>query len=371
MRVLQVLEAVEGGTRTHLDHLLRGLRGTCDQAFVYALARDPGYAAQVAEYRDLGITCREIPMVRQVAPWRDQRAVRALRRFIGEWKPDIIHAHSSKAGFVTRRAARGTGARVVYTPHCLYFPQRTGLARRLFRWGERINEPATDLYIAVSDHERDVLIAEVTTPGKVARIDNGVVLPDAPAGPVGRRVLFPARAVRQKGWEYFVETARIVLPAVPDAAFIFAGDGPELEDLRRTVAGAGLTGRITAPGHVADMAAAYRAAAVVAVTSRWEGQPYAVLEAMAHGLPVAGFDIPGLNELVSHGGNGLLAPAFDCAALAGHIVHLLLDPAAARRLGAEGRTQARERHALDRFITGLQGLYGDLLRTDRHKHKNH
>ena len=113
LRVLLVLEATIGGTRRHLRDLALGLaaRGL-DVHIAYSAGRDPDFARDLALFREQGIGLAEIPM-RRGPSVRDIAAVRRLRSLIRQLRPDIVHLHSTKAGFVGRFAALGTGAAVL------------------------------------------------------------------------------------------------------------------------------------------------------------------------------------------------------------------------------------------------------------------
>jgi len=361
MKILEVLEATEGGTRTHLDAICTGLARDFEIHLVYSLNRSPSYAADIERYEQMGIACHEIPMQRKIAVLQDRKAARALSRLIRELNPRIIHAHSSKAGYLSRTIDRPPSAVLVYTPHCLYFPHQKGLRRFLYEWGETRLEPATDVYIAVSDEEKEMLISRVTTEDKIRRIDNGVSLPNLPSSDKPeQRVLFPARAVRQKGWEFFLETAESVHGKEPDIHFVFAGTGPQLREVSDRVRKMGLSDCVSLPGFVEDMDTEYTNASLVAVTSRWEGQPYSVLEAMSYACPVAAFDIRGINEIVTHGREGLLAPPFNCSVLADHIIRIIRDPDAARTMGMNGRMKIEERYTRKQFLDSMRTLYEEL-----------
>lgn len=361
MTVLEVLEATEGGTRTHLDYILTGLSPDFDMHLAYSPVRNPAYAEDTARYEKLGVTCHEIPMRRKVSLLSDRRAARTLSGLASEIRPRIIHAHSSKAGYLSRIISRPSSSLLVYTPHCLYFPFQKGMRRFIYRWGEARLEKNTDVYIAVSDAEKAHLLASVTSEDKVRRIDNGVELPDLPDQPKKeKRILFPARAVRQKGWEFFVATAEQVHKKDPDITFVFAGTGPEFRHLSARAEAHGLADSLVLPGFVHDMEREYLRASAVAVTSRWEGQPYSVLEAMSFARPVAAFDIPGIREIITHQREGLLAPAFDCSRLADHIVRLVQNPEQAASMGMRGRETVMDRFTLNRFLDNMRDLYVEL-----------
>jgi glycosyltransferase involved in cell wall biosynthesis len=109
-----------------------------------------------------------------------------------------------------------------------------------------------------------------------------------------------------------------------------------------------------------DLALAYADADLFALSSLWEGLPYVVLEAMAHGLPVASTNVDGIPEAVEHGVSGLVVPPRDPAALADAILRLLGDPAMRARMGEAGQRIVRERFGLERMADELVAVYRDI-----------
>lgn len=366
MKILEVLEAVEGGTRKHIEHILTGLKSDFEFYFAYSLHRNKSYINDIKRYESLGISCIEIPMVRNISLDSDKRAVQALQEVMKKCDPEIIHAHSSKAGYISRKAAQKTGAKIVYTPHCLYFPSQKGLRRLMYKWGEKMHERYTDTYIAVSDSEKDDLVKYITTQEKVVRINNGVDLPDISSKNKGeKRVLFPARAVRQKGWEFFLDTAEMVLEKDKEIVFVFAGSGEKFRKINARVAKLGLEKSVLLPGYVEKIEEEYLTANVVAVTSRWEGQPYSILEAMSYACPVVAFDIPGVNELVQHGVNGYLVPRFNCRIFAERILSVIHDPLLGHTMGNNGRKKVESDFTKSRFLDCMRGLYNSFAVADK------
>ncbi len=176
--------------------------------------------------------------------------------------------------------------------------------------------------------------------------------PTPPAESLGGErhgVLFVGRLTAEKGGDTLLDAA-IRLPDIP---FTLVGDGPEAARLRRRApVNVRFAGRLPA----ADVAEHYRHAAVSAVPSLWpELFGLTALEALAHGVPVVASAVGGLPEVVEHEQTGLLVPPGDAGALAGAVARLATDPELAKRLGADGRRRAAERHDRGRYLTALVG----------------
>ncbi len=179
-RVLHVLEATEGGTRTHLrDLVLRLRRDGWEVDVAVSTLRDPSFCDDLERFRDAGIGVCLVPMVRNPYPRADWRAFWALRRAIRATRPDLVHTHSSKAGFLGRAAARAEGKPSLYTPNAFRFQAPdagrferwlvTALERRAARWSDGI--------ICVSDGERQAALdARIDVPERLHVVYNGIDL---------------------------------------------------------------------------------------------------------------------------------------------------------------------------------------------------
>jgi glycosyltransferase involved in cell wall biosynthesis len=163
-----------------------------------------------------------------------------------------------------------------------------------------------------------------------------------------------------KDHETFFEAARRVLQERPDATFVLAGDGESRDRLQRAATDM-LGDRVRFLGWVDDLPSLYAAFDVVALTSRLEGTPVALIEAAAAGKPVVATNVGGVSEVVRHGNTGLLVPPKDPVAVATNVLTLLDDPEGAARMGEEGAGWVRDRFSDQRLADDLTALYDELL----------
>lgn len=374
LRVTHILEATVGGTARHLLDVGCGLAGEGFQVEALLSARpEESFAEGARRLAAAGVAVTWVPMVRELSPRDDARAARLLAAHLRHSRPDLVHTHSSKAGALGRLAA--TLARVpvvVHSPHAFAFQMRVGTARRgLYLAIERALARRTHCLVAVSAAEAALACSRAGYPKeRVAIIENGVdpegaappeegaalrrELGIAPAAPV---VLFAGRLVEQKAPEVLVAAAVAVLDRHPNAVFLLAGEGPLRPRLEAEIARAGRTANIRLLGHRSDMARLYATAQLFVLPARWEGLPYALLDALRAGLPVVASEIPALREVVVHADAGLLVPPDDPPALAAAMARLLDDPAGAARLGAAGRACVREHYTVQRQVRQLAALY--------------
>ena len=359
-RVLQVLEATIGGTRRHLRELALGMQAAGWQVDVaYGLGRDPGFARDLARFQLRGIGTHVLPMVRRPAPLADLAAVNRLADLLRRLAPDLIHAHSSKAGFIARLAGRRAGIPVLYTPHVFAFDMQVSpLLRRAFRAVERRLVPLTACLIAVSRAEQAAALALGYAPARVRCIPNGIPLaPDSSPPPRdGRRydVVFIGRFCRQKGIDLMIKALAELLARRPGLRVAVMGGGSQA--IERWLAA--LRGPVTCmPFDEAEAVEHLLAESrVLVMPSRWEGLPYLLLEAMAAGTAVAAADVGGVTDVVTDGREALLFAPESVAAI-GQAVERLLDDEPLRRClvgAARARVQA---FGLDCMLGATRACY--------------
>jgi len=280
---------------------------------------------------------------------------------------DVVHAHSSKAGFLTRLAAALTGrsSRAVFSPHAWSFWSATGARRRFFLGVERAAASWCHTIATVSIAERDAgLHARVGEPRQYRVIRNGVDVQrfGAAPAPLAGRVLFVGRLAPQKRPDVAVRAFGEVLRRHPDAHLDVAADGPLRGDVEALVGALGLNGAVTLLGQRQDVPNLLARAQCTLLTSDYEGLPLTVLESMAAGVPVVATNVGGIPEVVVDGRTGLLVPPGDPHAAAGAIDRLLADQALARRLGDAGRELVRSRHSRERMVAETCAVYDALIR---------
>ncbi|MCX7380201.1 MAG: glycosyltransferase family 4 protein [Alphaproteobacteria bacterium] len=245
----------------------------------------------------------------------------ALLARLKSGRPAILHTHGYKANLLGRIAAHMAGVPTVASYHAGEKPPG------MLAWYDRLDRWTSCLggRIAVS---RPIL---ARLPWGGTLVPNFVALPEQPEGGASDSVGFVGRMSHEKGPDVFAALAA----AVPELRFIAFGDGPMLAALR--AAG----GRVAFRGARAGMAGAWGEIGLLAVTSRAEGLPLAVLEAMANGVPVAAFAVGALPEVIADGENGFLAPPGDVAALAAALRRWRLADRTAMSAAARATVAAR------------------------------
>jgi len=170
-------------------------------------------------------------------------------------------------------------------------------------------------------------------------------------------VLTVARIDKLKGHRYLLEAAAMV----PEAVFLLAGDGTERADFEMLAKELKVDNRVVFLGHRDDVPELLDICDVFVLPSLLEGLPLSILEAMAASIPVIATDIPGVNEIIRNGENGLLVPPADACVLAERISLLLSDKTLAKRLAASGKERVRQEFSAKKMAANVTGIYEDLL----------
>ncbi len=370
--VLEILEATTGGTRRHLMDVVTSLDPSRFQVTVACSARrDPAFFNDIALMRAKCITVHLIPMRRAISPFSDLLALLRLVRFMRHTRFDVVHTHSSKAGFLGRLAARLTGVpRIIHTPHTFPFQMKSSRPIRFAYFHlERFAARFTDRILCVCPSQR-VIAQRLINPARVVVIENGIGAPPTPnvaernrqqlelgispgclvVGMVGRFTL-------QKGHVHFIAATRQVAARLPDVRFILVGSGELKQRIERNIAAAGLQDRFILLGAREDVPDLVPLFDVVVLPSLWEGLPYALLEAMSAGKPVIASSVAGMADVIKNGDNGLLVPPEDSTALADAMLKLLENGELRSTMGHRARESLRHRCRLEDMIERLSSVY--------------
>ncbi|MFT0866631.1 glycosyltransferase family 4 protein [Pseudomonas sp. CAM1A] len=157
---------------------------------------------------------------------------------------------------------------------------------------------------------------------------------------------YVGRLSSEKGPDLFLDTLIPVCQRQPRVHAVMLGEGPEREALQQRIDAAGLGERITLPGFQRDMRAWMKRLDALVISSRTEGTPMILLEAMQDGVPVVAFGVGGIPDVIEHGHNGLLARPLATTELGEHLEALLQDPEQADELVARARQTQRQRYHL-------------------------
>lgn len=358
-------EPQASGQTTHVLALARGLDPSRWQVTVALPDHLTGPIVDLAEW---GIDAAPMPMGKLV--WNPRR-LWSLRRWIRDTGFDLVHVHSQEAGLWARIVARLAGA-----PAIVYTPQTTNIRRTRWHWlyvlVERALALVTDVIISVNDLDRERLLRWGIPSRKVVTIPNGIDLTEF-QGPVDvsslRRalgldehrpvVMQVGRLSAQKNPLAFVDGASMVARAFPEAQCALVGDGPLRDAVADRIRELGVEDHVFMLGWQKDAFRAIAAADVVTLTSRWEGAPYALLEAMAWSRPVVVTAVNGCPEIVVNEVTGFLTAPGDIAGWARKVAALLDDPTKAEAMGEKGRKRVQDEFDLSKTIARVEQVYAN------------
>lgn len=326
-------------------------------------------------------------LCRPITPADDWRAFRRIGALLREFQPAIVHTHMAKAGLLgrlatvlyNRNAGRGRPARIIHTYHGhvlegYFSPVMTATLIRTERWLAR----RTDALVAISPRIRDELVDRF----RIAPLSRFHVVPLgfdlAPLAAIGaadraaarRQLDLPdgalvvttvGRLTAIKNHELLLDAVRQIAAATPRATFLVAGDGDLRQPLEARARALGVAERVRWLGWRRDLATIYGATDVFALTSRNEGTPVALIEAMAAGVPGVSTDVGGVADVISDESLGLLVPSDSPEALAAAVTRLLADEPARREMGARARQAVVHRYDVKRLVSDIDMLYRSLL----------
>jgi len=363
-------EPQASGQTTHVLSLAQGLDRS---RWRVTVALPDHLTGPVADLVECGVGVLPMPMRKLV--W-NPRTLLSLAHWIQDTGFDLVHVHSQEAGLWARIVARLAGA-----PAIVYTPQTTNIRRARWHWLYALIERAlaltTDAIISVNDLDRGRLIGWGIPPQKVVTIPNGIDVNkfNGPVDIASLRKMLGLDASRpvvmqvgrlsaQKNPLAFVDGAFRVVRVLPEAQFVLLGDGPLRDVVADRIRELRIEHHVHMLGWRKNAFRAIVAADVVTLTSRWEGAPYALLEAMAWSRPVVVTAVNGCTEIVVNGISGFLTPPGDTAEWARRVAALLDDPVKASAMGRKGRERVRKEFDLSKTITYVEKVYCNAL--DRH-----
>ena len=294
------------------------------------------------------------------------RLVQTMRRL----QPDLVHTWMFTAGSYGRAAARRAGsARTVHGERCV--------DRWKGSWQWRVDRylaARTDRVVANSKGVQAYLVQKGIPADKIAVIQNGVMITpreeegtrralleelEIPSdtrliGAVGR--LWPQKRVKDLIW-----ALELVCVLHPTTRLLVIGDGPQRPMLERYARLTSDLDRVRFLGHRQDVPKILPHLDLLWQASEYEGQPNAVMEAMAAGIPIVASDIPGHRELIVPGKTGFLVPIANRAAYGKATDRILSDPIYARALGEAGRRHITQQFAAHDMVRRHERLYRELL----------
>lgn len=358
-------ELGKGGAEYQLYELLRAIDRSRFVPEVIVLA-EGGYWAE--PIRRLGIDVHEIPR----AGGLDLRRLARLRRRLRTSRPDILHAVRWSGNSYGRLAALGLGVPVVIASERVHEEHRPWVRRAI----DRLLDPVTNAYLVNCEAIAAGLRGQVGIAAhRIRVIPNGIDLARLPppladrragrvaAGlaPERRLVAGVGRLTAQKDFTTFLAAAEAIVGAIPDVDLVIVGEGEERGALEARARELGLEERLRFLGLRHDVPTLLRGVDVLLMTSRFEGFPNAVLEAMAMGAVAVATAVGGCGELIRDGETGTLIPPGDPAAAACAVIDVLKDTPRATSMAGAARRHVERELTVEVLARRTEAFYAELL----------
>ncbi len=362
-RVLHVIDSLAlGGAQVVLENLL----AHADRArFAPEVACMHGHGVFWERIRATGVPVRSLSFDHRFPSY-----VPALAWLILTRRYDVVHCHLLAANVIAKPLAALLRVPVrINHDHCndkLADPRKWVPAAD--RWTNRFSTHVC----AVSESTRQFLMAhEGLSAERVTTVHNGIdpaIFQPRPeeraaarkrwALPDGAFVIAGiGRLTWQKNFALFLEVAAEILPRHPHAVFVLAGTGEDEAALRAQAAALGLGGRMRFLGYVGEMTALYPALDMLLLTSRYEGLPITILEAMAAGTPIVASRLDGVQEVLRDGEDCALVPEGAREGFVARISGLIAQPALARRYADAARAKVRAHYSAGAMTRAVEALY--------------
>ncbi|RGH18596.1 glycosyltransferase family 1 protein [Ruminococcus sp. AF12-5] len=350
-RILHVAQAA-GGVDRYIRMLLKYLD---KEKFENILVCSQDFREE--DYDSLVDSFEQIELNRAIGA-NDLRSIVEVRKLIKKYNPDIVYAHSSKAGAITRVADIGLKNHCVYNPHGWAFNMRCSAKKKaMYTAIEKIAAPFCDKIICISDAEKQsALDKKICREDKLQVIFNGVDIEsyeNGVRGAIKRKDLnipedafvvgMVGRMSPQKAPDVFVKMAKQVKDEVPNAHFIIVGNGNQEDEIRKYAEDNGFSNSLHITGWVDNPMSYVELFDVACLLSRWEGFGLALPEYMMAGKPIVASRVDAIPNIIQNGENGLLVEVDDDIGASKAVLRILREDGLRKKIVAQGLEDVHNR----------------------------
>ncbi|NRO22552.1 glycosyltransferase family 4 protein [Lactobacillus helveticus] len=330
VKVLYVVEPAIGGVERYVETLLKYTdHNQVENILICSQNYDEAKMKKIADKVIL------IRMKHEINAYADFKAIRAIHHYIKQIKPDIIYAHSSKAGALARIADLGIKNKVIYNPHGWAFNmQQSTKKKEMYKWVEKISAHFCDKIVCISDAEKESALREkICKPSKLQVIYNGIDL-EAIKNTIPKTraelnipedafvVGMVGRLSKQKAPDVFVKAASLIKEKIPNAYFLMVGDGELRDQVEEMIHKFDLDSSFLITGWVDNPTSYMKIMNVGCLLSRWEGFGLVLPEYMACGVPIVATDVDAIPNIIKNGKNGILVDKDDYVLTSNVIIKL-------------------------------------------------
>ena len=370
IRVVHIAQAA-GGVEQYIKMLLKYMDST---KFENILIASEGYHAE--NYVNLADYFEQVDMSRAIG-MNDLKAARKVRTLIKQYNPDIVYAHSSKAGAIARIADVGLKNCLLYNPHGWAFNMKCSeRKKKLYTIIERIAAPFCDRIICISDAEKQsALDKKICREDKLQVIFNGVDIEayeNGIHGTVKRKDLnipedafvvgMVGRISPQKAPDVFIKMAKHVKDKVSNAHFIIVGNGDQEAEIKKYARDNDFLDSLHITGWVDNPMSYVELFDVACLLSRWEGFGLVLPEYMMARKPIVASRVDAIPNIICDGENGLLVEMDDVVGASTAVLKLYLNNNLKSKLIDKGLETVYKKFDVQRMTRETEKLFEEVTR---------
>lgn len=366
VRVLHVAEAA-GGVERYLENLFKYSEDTVDNILVCSQNYD------IKKFKNIVSHIEQIKMAHEISFTQDISSTRIIRSLIKKYKPDIVYAHSSKAGALTRLANIGFSNKCLYNPHGWSFNEKPygikgKVKNSLFKFVEKVQTPFTDKIVCVSNFEKETAIYNnIANKDKLCVIYSGIDFSKFHKQNIDKRsedefvVGMVARITQTKAPDIFVKAAAEIKKKIPNSFFYIVGDGDLRYQIETLISKLNLKNSVEITGWVNNPTDYMKKFDVGLLLSRWEGFGLVLPEYMYSGVPIVASNSGGIPDIIRDRYNGLIVPADNVKSTVDAILKIHNNVNLRDNLIRNGKEDVVKRFNVKREVRQTIDLYVKLL----------
>lgn len=370
IKILHVAQAA-GGVDRYIRMLLKYLD---KEKFENILVCSQDFREK--DYKNLVDFFEQVKMDRAIGS-NDLKAIGEVRRLIKRYNPDIVYAHSSKAGAIARVADIGLKNHCLYNPHGWAFNMRCSAKKEaMYTAIEKIAAPFCDKIICISDAEKQsALDKKICREDKLQVIFNGVDIEayeNGIHGTVKRKDLnipedafvvgMVGRISLQKAPDIFIKMAKHVKDKVSNAHFIIVGNGDQEAEIKKYAKDNNFLDSLHITGWVDNPMSYVELFDVACLLSRWEGFGLVLPEYMMARKPIVASRVDAIPNIICDGENGLLVEMDDVVGASTAVLKLYLNNNLKNKLIDEGLKTVYKKFDVQRMTRETEKLFEEVTR---------
>ena len=370
IKILHVAQAA-GGVDRYIRMLLKYLN---KEKFENILVCSQDFHEE--DYKGLVETFEQIEMTRAIGS-NDLKAIGKVRKLIKKYNPDIIYAHSSKAGAIARVANIGLKKHCVYNPHGWAFNMQCSAQKKaIYTAIEKMAAPFCDKIICISDAERkSALDKKICRADKLQVIYNGVDIEtyeNGVHGVVKRTDLnipedafvvgMVGRISPQKAPDVFIKMAKQVKDRIPNTHFIIVGNGNQENEIRKYANNNGFSDKLHITGWVNNPMSYIELFDIACLLSRWEGFGLALPEYMMAGKPIVASRVDAIPNIITNGENGLLVEMDDAVGASAAVLKIYSNNNLKSKLVSAGLKTVHKKFNVQRMTKETEKLFEEVTK---------